>query len=423
MPADVLELLKTPEADRTAAVKEKLEPFEAKLHISDDDATAALGEAEKQQQTELLAAIESLGKQRRSYAMAMAMSDSGTTAPPTNIFYQGDFSTPREEVAPGFLSILDPNPAEITPPAGGKTTGRRTALADWIVSPDNPLTARVMVTRLWQHHFGHGLVETANDFGFSGARPTNPQLLDWLAVQFVEQGWSIKQMHRLMVLSATYRQSSVDDEARHQIDPDNALLWRQNVQRLDAETLHDALLAVSGKLLPVDSGPPAWPDMPPEIIKGQPKTTERTDRLQGWYTSPDEQTYVRSLFLIQKRSIAIPFLEVFDLPDFITSCARRNTTTVAPQALSLLNSRLAMEVSRAFAARVAAEAEGPARIERAYWLALGRVPDDDERALCSELLARHAEIHREAGRESPEQAALVDLCRTLVNLNEFVYLD
>jgi hypothetical protein len=165
--------------------------------------------------------------------------------------------------------------------------------------------------------------------------------------------------------------------------------------------------------------------VPAEIIKGQPKTTEKTDRLQGWYTSPEDQTYVRSLFLIQKRSIAVPFLEVFDLPDFITSCARRNTTTVAPQALSLLNSPLAMEMSRAFAARVAGEAgsESPRRIERAYWLALGRVPDDEERPLCSELLLRHAEIHRAGGRESPEQAALVDLCRALLNLNEFVYLD
>ncbi|HEY1784112.1 MAG TPA: PSD1 and planctomycete cytochrome C domain-containing protein, partial [Pirellulales bacterium] len=425
IPADVAELLKTPAADRTAEVAEKLKPFEAKLQVSDEDATAALGEGEKQQRTELLAVIESLGKERRGYALALAATDSGTTAPPTNIFYQGDFSVPREEVPPGFLSILDPNPAEIAPQPNGKTTGRRTALAEWIVSPDNPLTARVMMTRLWQHHFGHGLVETANDFGFSGARPTNPALLDWLAVQFVEQHWSLKQMHRLMVLSATYRQSSAEDEAKHRLDPDNLLLWRQNVGRLDAETLHDALLAVSGKLLSVDSGAPAWPDMPAEIIKGQPKTTEKTDRLQGWYTSPEAQTYVRGLFLVQKRSIAIPFLEVFDLPDFITSCARRNTTTVAPQALSLLNSRLAMEVSRAFAARVAAEAgaENPARIERAYRLALGRTPDGDELALCGELLSRHAEIHRAAGREAPEQAALVDLCRTLINLNEFMYLD
>jgi Protein of unknown function (DUF1553)/Protein of unknown function (DUF1549)/Planctomycete cytochrome C len=425
LPAEITELLKTPEGERSAEVKEQLMPFEAKLQISDDDTLAALGDAAKQQHGELLAAIETLGKQRRPFAMALAMTDSGTTAPPTNIFFQGDFSAPREEVPPGFLSVLDPNPAEILPPVGCKTTGRRTALAEWIVSPENPLTARVMMTRLWQHHFGHGLVETANDFGFSGARPTDPELLDFLAVRFVEQGWSIKQMQRLIVLSATYQQSSADDETKRSLDPDNVWLWRQNVQRLDAETLRDALLAVSGKLLPVDSGPPVWPDLPAEVKQGQPKFLEKTDRLQGWYTTPTEQTYVRSLFLIQKRAMAVPFLEVFDLPDFITSCARRNTTTVAPQALSLLNGPMATDLARAFAARVTEEAgaESQQRIERAFWLALGRAADADEQAQCAELLGRHAEIHRSAGHQAPEQAALVDLCRTLMNLNEFAYID
>ncbi len=232
-------------------------------------------------------------------------------------------------------------------------------------------------------------------------------------------------MQRLILLSASYRQNSVDDEAKRTLDPDNVLLWRQNVQRLDAETLRDALLAVSGKLLPVDSGPPVWPELPAEVKQGQPKFLEKTDRLQGWYTSPEQQTYVRSLFLIRKRAMAVPFLEVFDLPDFITSCARRNTTTVAPQALSLLNGPMATDLARAFATRVAEEAgpERQQRIARAYWLALARAPETDEQAHCAELLGRHVEIHRSAGHQIPEQAALVDLCRTLMNLNEFAYID
>jgi hypothetical protein len=249
-------------------------------------------------------------------------------------------------------------------------------------------------------------------------------LLDWLATEFVDQGWSIKEVHRLIVLSAAYRQTSTDDPARHELDPANALLWRQNVQRLNAETLRDALLAVSGKLLPVDNGPPVWPELPEEVKLSQPKLTEKSDRLEGWYTTPVEKTFVRSIFLVQKRSVLIPLLEAFDLPDSINSCGRRNVTTVAPQSLTLLNGAFAVSMAEAFAGRVAAAADKPAgQIEQAFRLALGRSPDVQEQALCVEMLARHAKIHEQAKSPMPDRAALVDLCRAILNLNEFVYVD
>ena len=175
MPAEVVELLENARGRADRRSDRKAQAVRGQAAVSDDDAVAALDEAEKKQHGDLLAADRNRwANSDVPFAMALAMTDSGTTAPPTNIFFQGDFSAPREEVPPGFLSVLDPNPAEIAPSPGGKTTGRRTALAQWIVSPDNPLTARVMVTRLWQQHFGHGLVETANDFGFPALGPRIP---------------------------------------------------------------------------------------------------------------------------------------------------------------------------------------------------------------------------------------------------------
>jgi hypothetical protein len=447
-PEDILELLKIDEGQRDEAAKNKLKPYIEKLNVSDKDAVVGLKDDAKKRHAELGMKISDLNGKKRSPAKAMGMSDSGASAPPTHIFFQGDFTQPREQVPPGFFSALDPNPATIVKP-NGNTTGRRTALAGWIASPDNPWTARVLVNRLWQHHFGKGIVGTPNDFGFSGARPTHPELLDWLATEFMSGKaepealapgaaapgvpWSIKRMHRLMVLSSTYRQASVEDPNRKQLDPDNVLLWRQNVQRLDAETLRDALLSVSGLLLPNDAGKPLWPPVPEDILKAQPAILEAIKggdggRLQNWYTDPLEKTDVRSVFLIQKRSVPLPFLAPFDLPDTTCSCARRNVTTVAPQALTLLNSSLTVRAARAFADRVAKEAGAdPAkRVERALWLALGRTADAEERTLALDLLRRHAEIHgkkqKQAG-EAPEYLALIDLCRAFLNLNEFSYID
>ena len=446
LPADIQELLKTEVVKRDDATKKQLEPHLEKVKVSDKDALAALDDVGKKRHAELTAKMDALKKQKRTFTVAMAVSEGN--AEPTKLFYQGDFTEPRDEVQPGFLSVLNPNPAQVKAPRPD-TTGRRLALAEWIASPQNPFTARVLVNRLWQHHFGTGLFANPNDLGYAGPKPTHPELLDWLATEFIARGWSVKAMHRLMVTSQAYRQCSVislqssvisgkpsppargsqskptenwtrntEHSLAHAADPDNHLLWRQNPRRLDAETMRDTLLAVSGKLRPHVGGKPLWPPLPEEILKAQPGVLEGLEgkdngRRQGWYADKEEDCDVRSLYLIQKRCVPLPFLQVFDLPDTSFSCARRDVTTVAPQALNLLNSDFSQRAAKALAARVANEAadDSGKQIERAVWLALGRTPSAAERQQAAAFLAKHG------------VSGLPEFCRALLNVNEFVYVD
>jgi hypothetical protein len=285
-------------------------------------------------------------------------------------------------------------------------------LADWIASTNNPLTARVLVNRVWQEHFGKGLVATPNDFGLAGARPTHPELLDWLANEFIRSGWSVKSLHRLIVTSATYRQASVAAAKRNQSDAENDLLSRQDIRRLSAEQLRDSLLAVSGTLkLDHAGGPPIWPDLPPEILQANPAFLDDNEtKTKGWYPSPKTNQNVRSVFLIQKKTVRVPFMETFDLPENSISCARRNVSIVAPQALSLLNSSLTIEAARAMAERVQREAgtDEAKQVERAFALTLQRAPQRDEGRACLALV---------------QQRNLAELCRALLNVNEFVFID
>ena len=396
-----------------------------------------LNKTNKERHEKIKATLAEIESQRKQPRYAMGATDSGPTAPATHVFYQGDFASPRDEVPPGFVSVFTPGAASIEPPRDA-TTGRRLALANWIASTDNPWTARVIVNRIWQQHFGTGLVATPNDFGFSGARPTHPELLDWLAIEFTRRGWSIKELHRVIVMSATYRQTShVEVRSKGlQIDPDNLLLWRQNMQRLDAETLRDSLLAVSGLLQPYDGGKPVWPTVPDELLKAQPAILEAEKggdggRMQGWYPDPPEQTNVRSVFLVRKRCLPIPFLQAFDLPDTTVSCARRDTTVVAPQALMFLNSPEAVRFAEGLADRVVKSFESLSFVQAdqsekvvttVFLTALGRVAEPDELKLATEFLRRHAEVHRDPAGTA-ERRALLDLCRAILNLNEFAYVD
>jgi mono/diheme cytochrome c family protein len=406
----------------TTRISEILEPARKALQeqrpkekkISDADATASLDDELRNELALLRQTVDDEKKGLLEFTRGMTVRDSGAKPPPTHLFYQGDFTQPREEIAPGFISVLDPNAAAVTPPAGMDSSGRRAALADWIASPENPLAARVIVNRLWHHHFGRGIVATPNDFGFSGVRPTHPELLDALASELAASGGSLKTIHRMILRSATYRQRSLDDAAKRAADPENRLLWRQNPRRLDAEATRDALLVVSGTLLPKDSGPPVWPPVPQHLLDAQPGILETKsdklarDRMQEWYTDPLEKADVRSIFLVQKRVLTLPFLQPFDLPDLNVSCGRRDVTTVAPQALQLLNSAFSERMAVAFAARVEREAGEEARIDRAVWLALGRPPSEPERRRSLDFIHRHR---------------LVDFCRVLLNINEFVYVD
>ncbi len=396
-----------------------------------------LDKANKARHEELKKQIGELESKKRQPRRAMGATDSGSTAPATHVFYQGDFASPREEVAPGFVSVFVPGAATIQPPRGN-TTGRRLTLANWIASADNPWTARVIVNRIWQQHFGMGLVATPNDFGNSGARPTHPELLDWLAVEFMERGWSIKELHRLIVSSATYRQRSTGGSPVSELQGSRLLYARQNVRRLDAETLRDALLSVSGLLKPYDTGKPIWPPVPEELLKAQPAILEAEKggdggRMQGWYADPIEQTDVRSVFLVRKRCMPIPFLQAFDLPDTTVSCARRDTTVVAPQALMLLNSPEGVRYARAFADRVlsshrVASFDDPAAtnkvIDAIFQQALQRSAKKEENALATEFLRRHLIQH--TAKEAVDQSlrlTVTDLCRVALNLNEFAYVD
>lgn len=402
---------------------------ESDAAVDEKAALAALDESSRQEWDVLGAQIAEIEKHKRPYTTGWCAVAGTDEPPPVHVLFQGDIRQPRQAAPPGFLSVFDPNPLAPAASEDGSENNRRglrSALADWIVSPDNPLTARVMVNRIWAQHFGRGLVATPNDFGYSGERPTHPQLLDWLAAEFIASHWSVKHIHRLIVLSRTYRQQSLVRSEAAAVDPENRLLWRQNARRLDAESLRDGLLAVSGRLLPVASGPPRWPAIPDFILRSNPATLDNNGRLQQWYTTaPEEETFVRSIFIVQKRTIPVPFLQPFDLPDSTRSCARRDVTTVAPQASALMNSPFALAMADSLAQRLANEcgAEPSAQVRRAFQLALVRDPSPAELAAALELVERHAGSYRAMGSKLPEHDALVDLCRALLNSNEFMYVD
>ena len=406
-------LLETPREKRTNDLKDKVAALEKKVEIKDKEVQAALSDEQKKQNESLGKQIDALKKEKRAFTLALLMTDHAEKVPVTKVLFQGNHKDPREPVVPGFISALDPNPALLKKPRNTKSTGRRLTLADWIASPDNPLTTRVFVNRIWQDHFGQGLVATPNDFGLAGARPTHPELLDWLAGEFVRSGWSVKSLHRLIVTSGTYRQaSSVGNRKKNSSNPDNALLAHQNIRRLSAEQLRDSLLAVSGALkLNHTGGPPIWPDLPAEILQANPAfLDDNAEKTKGWYPSPKTNQNVRSVFLIQKKTVRVPFMETFDLPENSISCARRNISIVAPQALSLLNSSLTIESARALAERVQREAgmEATKQVERAFTLTLQRAPQPDERRACLALV---------------RERSLAELCRALLNVNEFLFLD
>ena len=384
---------------RVATLRKQVEPKESELKAAlEGDAKTLHAELEKQ--------ITQINSARREFTTGLLMTDQETRPAETRILVLGDHKRLGQPVVPGFLSILDPNPAVIPKPANPKTLGRRLALARWIASPENPLTARVFVNRLWQQHFGQGLVDTPNDFGLAGSRPSHPELLDWLAAEFVRGGWSVKHLHRTVVLSAAYRQAVVDPGSLSE-----SLSFRRSPRRLSAEQLRDALLATSGSLQLVSGGSPVWPDLPAEILQANPAfLDDNATRTKGWYPSPRERQSVRSVFLVQKRTVRVPFMETFDLPENSTSCARRTGSTVAPQALSLLHSPLAVEASQEMAKRVRQEVgnEPEAQVRHVFRIALQREPKPEEHEACLRLLRRRS---------------LPELCRALINLNEFAYVD
>jgi hypothetical protein len=284
-------------------------------------------------------------------------------------------------------------------------SGRR-ELADWIASSEHPLTARVMVNRIWQGHFGRGIVGTPNDFGRMGERPTHPELLDWLAGEFVSSGFSVKHVHRLILMSNTYRQASVaaDSGPGKEKDPENRLLWHFSRRRLEAEEIRDAMLAVSGRLNLKAGGPSVIVPIDKELVNALYKPSQ-------WAVTPDASEHNRrSVYLIAKRNLHLPFMEVFDTPDTQVSCPRRESSTHAPQALELLNGDLANAQADAFAARLLAEAgkNHTRQVELAYELAAGRAPTPTEKRMALAFLRTQR---------------LREFALAVFNLNAFLYVN
>ena len=325
----------------------------------------------------------------------------------TYVMAGGEFDSPTEKVEPGFPASVERTGEAAEIGYKGGSSGRRLALSEWIASPANPLTARVMVNRIWQHHFGYGIVRTPSDFGKNGERPTHPALLDWLATEFVESGWSVKRMHRLMLSSATYTQATEhrDRDSHAERDPENRLLWRMNWARLDAESIRDTLLALGGRLDTRRGGPPALLDVPPDIAEGF--------EFFKWFPSPPEEQRRRTVYTFQRRSVVQPFMETFDVANMSASCSRRNSTTVAPQALTLLNGALVNGEAPHFARRVIREAgrDRADQVDRAFLLTLGRTPSPTERDRALQAFA---------GAQPEEALARIGV--VLFNLNEFLYL-
>ncbi len=266
--------------------------------------------------------------------------------PPAYILARGNPHVPGDEVQPAFLSALGGGAPTIAKPAGARTSGRRQALAEWIASPVNPLAARVIVNRVWQHHFGRGLVRSSSNFGSLGNPPTHPELLDWLAAEFVDVGWHFKPLHRLIVTSNAYRMSSAGNSQALALDPENDLLWRFDMRRLAAEEVRDAMLSATGQLNLKMFGPGVYPKMSQEVLHTQSMPGS------GWENSPIEEQNRRSIYIHIKRSLVLPILAEFDVCDTDSSCAVRFATTQPTQALAMMNGEFAHDEAAALAQRV-----------------------------------------------------------------------
>ncbi len=338
--------------------------------------------------------------------------------PATHLLIRGKARQPGPEVFPAVPAVLTKRPLEFPP--SSETSLRRLTLAKWVASPENPLTARIIVNRIWQHHFGEGLVRTSSDFGVMGEKPAHLELLDWLANWFVEQGWSFKKLHRLILSSNTYRMSKQWGQYGGE-DPENRAWWRFPYTRLEVEAIRDSMLAVSGQLNRRMYGPSMFPEIPAAALQGH------SDPDKIWKTSLEEERSRRTIYSFIKRSMIVPMLEVLDLCDTTRTTAKRTTTSVAPQALTLLNGEFVNQQARHFAGRLLSEAgNNPEyQITLAYRLALVRPATFTEQQAMLAFLTREEKGLLEEGvdTENARIRALEEMCRVIFNLNEFVYTD
>jgi mono/diheme cytochrome c family protein len=359
------------------------------------------------------APIKALEAKRQLEPKIRALWDRGEPSP-TYVLRRGDYLSPGRLVGPGVPSVLTDGktPFEAKPPwPGARQTGRRLAFARWLTKPDHPLTARVLVNRLWKHHFGTGIVKMLDNFGKAGAPPSHPELLDWLAVELVRQGWSLKQMHRLMMTSAVYRQSSTVTPAQMRLDPDNALLPRMPMTRLDAESLYDTMLLVAGRLDERRYGPSDALQVRSDGLVTPAGTGH------GWR---------RMIYVQVQRKVVATHLENFDFPQMNPNCIDRRDSTVAPQALHLMNNGMVQRLAEDVAGRARRErgTDAARQVEWIYLTAFSRPPNAEETRLALEALAALAAAwSKQAGTEDPAQAALTTYCHTILNSAALLYVD
>lgn len=406
LPDYIQEALRTPPEKRTEGQKLNVIQVEKTRNFTEEDVIASMPADDQTKHRDLQRRIRQIERKKERMPAAMAIGENSREPDPSYFLHRGSPDSKGSLMKPGVLSVITreepPFPAA---PADAESSHRRKGFADWLASPANPLFVRVMANRIWQHHFGEGIVRTPSNFGKTGDAPTHPELLEWLSSEFVKNNWSIKTMHRMMMNSSAYLMASDDNAAGIKADPENRYLWRMPRQRLEGEIIRDAMLAVSGTLDSKAGGPGVHPYIDPSLWQGS------SGRSWPGKKDDDRSTWRRSIYVHSKRSIPLPMLDVFDKPDGITSCARRNRSTIAPQALILMNNSFVRIQAQQFADRLQREAgKDPAKqVGRAFELAYLRTPTQSERAAAVDFL-----------QSNPN--SLIDFCQALFNSNEFVYM-
>lgn len=409
---EVLGALKVTKEKRTPAQEMLLKTHATAVKISDDDLVKRFPEfARFREQTKLV--MKDREKNRPAQPEKIAAIVESTSNPAMHrVLKRGQHNQPGEQVQPGVLEQLctSTNRFRTEPPSSGTiSSGRRSALAKWITSAENPLFARVMVNRIWRHHFGTGIVATVDNLGASGATPSHPELLDFLASEFIRSGWSMKHLHRLIMTSSTYQQSSSSTRELEALDPENRLLSRFPLRRLDAEALRDAILFVTGELQ-LGTGGPYVPSK---------RTSEGTVEI-------DEKTagaHRRSIYLQQRRTQVVTFLQLFDAPTIVSTCGMRSISTVPLQSLAFLNSEFIRARCKALAGRLArdAGADPDKRIELVFRLLCSRIPLLEEMTMCQSFLVKQREVY--VGEKNADMLAWTDLCQMLFASNAFLYVE
>lgn len=390
---------RTPEQQSIAT---RLDP---KVTVSDDEIRTLLSQEDSERLHGLEKRLVSMFANYAPPPMTPSVRDIGREAPRTFVALRGNPTSYGEEVGPGFLAALGGGDVP-EPQLHAETTGRRKSLATWLASADNPLFARVMVNRIWQGHFGTGLVKTPSDFGVRAGSPANRELLDWMAVEFANRKWSIKAMHRLIMTSAAYKASADPTVSAKEKDPANELFSHMNRRRLQSEEIHDAVMQVSGSLNLKMGGGPVVPPLQAEELFGLIGKPE-----SNWIVTPDAAEHNRrGIYMLQRRTFQQPMAEAFDAPDGVLSCPRRNESTTAPQSLALLNGNFMMAQAKVLAAKIQ-------DVDQVWWKVLGRAPSAGEHA------SGQAFIERQTQRLGSKEAAFAELDRALLNLNEFLYVD